>query len=118
MILPMTTSQLPGAPTFRPVSFAELLAERRRRRPHSLERPPGEPLTMAQIMERHPAQWVVLAEIDWYEDGGGDFRSAYVLSAHGDDYRGALQAVTAADEKYVMVAHRHTNYFGMKIKRR
>ena len=114
----MATNQLPEKThTIRPMSFAEILAELRQERPPFPQPPPGEPLTMAQIAERYPAQWVVLAEIDWYEDGSGEFRSAHVVSAHGDDYAGAVKQVSAAMENYAMVAHRHTNHYRVTIKR-
>ena len=72
---------------------------------------------MARIAERYPTQWVVLAEIDWYENGGLRFHSAHVVSAHGSDYVGALKQVSAAMENYAMVAHRHTNHYRVTIKR-
>lgn len=58
-----------------------------------------ERLTWDQICRRYPDEWVVIAEMDWVEDGCFEFGTALVL-AHHKTRKETSPSVKEADQHY------------------
>jgi len=58
-----------------------------------------ERLTWKEICQRYPDEWVVIAEMDWVEDGCFEFNTAFVL-AHHKTRKEASPSIKEADEHY------------------
>lgn len=71
----------------------------------------SEPLTWAQICERHPDEWVVLVEVDWVEKDEDnltfEFHSARVAT-HGPTRREPLMQAKPLWARYPEMAHYFT----------
>lgn len=59
----------------------------------------SERLTWHQICRRYPDEWVVIAEMDWVEDGCFEFGTALVL-AHRKTRKEVSPDVKEADKYY------------------
>jgi len=58
-----------------------------------------ERLTWEEICQRYPDEWVVIAEMDWVEDGCFEFGTAFVF-AHHKTRKEASPSVKEADKHY------------------
>jgi len=65
----------------------------------NLSKDPPERLSWDEICQRYPDQWVVIAEMDWAEDGCFEFGSALVI-AHHKTRKEASPSVKEADKRY------------------
>lgn len=67
----------------------------------------SEPLTWAEICERHPSEWVCLVEIDRAEPNSFSFRTARIVG-HGKTRREPLQQAQPWREHYPSIGHYFT----------
>ena len=67
----------------------------------------SEPLTWAEICERHPEEWVCLVEIDKSQPNRFDFRTARVVG-HGKAPRDPLEQANPWWERYREIHHYFT----------
>ena len=66
----------------------------------------SEPMTWAQIRQRHPNEWVALVDIDWVNETDFDFRSARVVG-HGSR-REQYEQARAWSFRYPSMGHFYT----------
>jgi DNA primase len=82
----------------------------------ALEATVSEPLTWAEIRERHPDEWVCLVEIDRIEENNFEFRTARVVG-HGKTRREPLDQARPLRIRYEEIGHYYTGRFVAPLPR-
>lgn len=67
----------------------------------------SEPLTWAEICERHPSEWVCLVEIDRADPNSFSFRTARIVG-HGKTRGEPLRQARPWRQQYPCVGHYYT----------
>lgn len=67
----------------------------------------SEPLTWAEICERHPDEWVCLVEIDFIHPNGLLFRTARVIG-HGKTRGAPVDQARPWRDQYEVIGHFYT----------